>query len=142
MPLAAHLALAVAAKPSYNREATNRRKVPAERHAMDILLKALAGAAVTALVSYLAKKGSVLPGIVPLFPTFGLIALYLVGTEGDTAGFRQACVASAKTIPAYLVFLGVCYLASTRLGFRSAMLLGLAGWMVAVAAAFALPRLL
>jgi membrane protein GlpM len=29
-----------------------------------------------------------LPGILPLFPTFALIALPIVGAKGDTTGFR------------------------------------------------------
>ncbi len=50
---------------------------------MDILWKSLIGGVVTGLIVWLSKKGSVLPGILPLFPTFGLIALYIIGTKGD-----------------------------------------------------------
>jgi uncharacterized membrane protein (GlpM family) len=39
-----------------------------------------------------------------LFPTFARIALLVVGAKHDTAGFREACVAGAKTVPAYLAF--------------------------------------
>jgi membrane protein GlpM len=66
----------------------------------------------------------------PLFPTFALIALLVVGAKGDNAGFREACVAGAKTIPAYLAFLGVCYLVVDRIDYRLALLGGLAAWLV------------
>jgi membrane protein GlpM len=54
------------------------------------------------------KRGNTPPGILPLFPTFALIALLIVGAKGDNTGFRAACIAGAKTIPAYLAFLAVC----------------------------------
>jgi uncharacterized membrane protein (GlpM family) len=40
--------------------------------------------------------------------------LLIVGAKGDTAGFRQACIAGAKTIPACLAFPAVCYFAVDR----------------------------
>lgn len=107
---------------------------------MDILWKSVVGALMTALIAWLAKKGNTLPGIIPLFPTFGLIALYLVGVKGDPAGFRQVCVASMKTIPAYLAFVGVCYLVGEKTDFRIALVLGLGVWFVAALAVFLVPR--
>jgi uncharacterized membrane protein (GlpM family) len=56
-----------------------------------------------------------LPGILPLSWAFALIALLIVGAKGDGAGFREACLAGAKTIPAHLAFLAVCYFAIGRL---------------------------
>ena len=68
---------------------------------MDIVWKGLVGGLMTALIAWLAKQGNVLPGILPLFPTLTLIALYIVGTKGDAGGFQQACAAALKTVPAY-----------------------------------------
>jgi len=48
------------------------------------------------------------------FPTSALIALLVIGAKGDSAGFRETCIADAKTIPAYLAFLGVCHLTAGR----------------------------
>jgi uncharacterized membrane protein (GlpM family) len=76
---------------------------------MDIVWKAIVGGLVTAAIALLSRRGNVLPGILPLFPTFAVIALLLVGAKGDHAGFREACMAGAKTIPAYLAFLAVCF---------------------------------
>ena len=62
-----------------------------------------------------------LPGILPLAPTFAVIALIAVAQKGSDDGFRTTCLAGAKTIPAYLVFLATCYLLIGRVitGLRS-----------------------
>lgn len=109
---------------------------------MDVLWKGLIGGLVTALIVLASKRGNVLPGILPLAPTFAIIALLAVGSKGDPAGFRAACLAGAKTIPAYLVFLGGCYLLIDRVDYRLAILGGLAAWLAAALAIFLGPKLL
>lgn len=86
------------------------------------------------------KKGEVLPGILPLAPTFAIIALLAVGAKGDPEGFRTACLASAKTMPAYLLFLGVCWLLAGRVDYRLAILGGLAAWLVVAFLIFVAPQ--
>jgi uncharacterized membrane protein (GlpM family) len=71
---------------------------------MDIVRTGIAGGLVTAAIVFLSRRGIMLPGILPLFPTFALIALLIVGAKGDDSGFREACLAGARTIPAYLAF--------------------------------------
>src|SRR5437588_736287 len=97
---------------------------------MDIVWKGVAGGLMTAAIVWLSKRGNTLPGILPLFPTFGLIALLIVGAKNDDAGFRQACIAGAKTIPAYLAFLAVCYFAVDRIDYRIARIGGIAAWFI------------
>ncbi|MGA7993578.1 MAG: GlpM family protein, partial [Bradyrhizobium sp.] len=97
---------------------------------MDMVWKGIAGGLVTAAIVFLSRRGNTLPGILPLFPTFALIALLIVGAKGDDAGFREACLAGAKTIPAYLAFLAVCYFAAGRVDYRIALLGGLAAWFI------------
>jgi uncharacterized membrane protein (GlpM family) len=63
---------------------------------MDMIWKGIAG---------LSRRSD---GILPLSPAIALIALLIVGAKGDGAGFREACLAGAKTIPTYLAFLAVC----------------------------------
>jgi uncharacterized membrane protein (GlpM family) len=94
----------------------------------------------TALVAWLSTKGNVLPGIVPLFPTLTLITLYIVGGKGDPHGFQETCLATLKTLPAYLVFVVICYLSIKKVGFRAALLLGLGGWSAAALLVFLVPR--
>ncbi len=107
---------------------------------MDILWKSLVGAVVTAIIAWAAKQGDVLPGIVPLFPTFTLIALVAVGTKGTPQGFQQTCVAAMKTFPAYAVFLLMSYLLIPRFGYRLTLALALGAWLFIVAAMFLGPR--
>ncbi|CDX11181.1 conserved membrane hypothetical protein [Mesorhizobium sp. ORS 3324] len=89
---------------------------------MEIVWKGMVGGLVTALIVWASKRGSVLPGIMPLAPTFAVIALLAVGSKGNMAGFREACFAAFKTIPAYLAFLGACGLFTERLDYRPAVL--------------------
>ena len=49
---------------------------------MDIVWKGVVGGLVTALIVWLSKRGNVLPGILPLAPTFAVIALLAVGAKG------------------------------------------------------------
>jgi membrane protein GlpM len=107
---------------------------------MDIVWKGIVGGLVTAAIVWLSRRGNTLPGILPLFPTFALIALLIVGAKHDNAGFRQACIAGAKTIPAYLAFLAVCYLAVDRVDYRIALLGGLAAWFIVALGIFLAPR--
>lgn len=108
----------------------------------DVLWKGFLGGIVTALIVLASKRGAVLPGILPLAPTFAVIALLAVGSRGDGAGFKTACLAGAKTIPAYLVFLAACYGLADRLDYRLAILGGLAAWLAAALAIFLVPRVL
>ena len=109
---------------------------------MDVVWKGLLGGLVTALIVLASKRGNVLPGILPLAPTFAIIALLAVGAKGEAGGFRQACLAGAKTIPAYLVFLAGCYLLIDKVDYRLAILGGLAAWLVVALLIFLGPKLL
>jgi len=107
---------------------------------MDIVWKGVVVGLITAAIVWLSRRGTTLPGILPLFPTFALIALLIVGAKGDTPGFREACLAGAKTLPAYLAFLAVCYLMAGRFDYRVAVAGGLAAWLVVAVAIFLAPR--
>lgn len=109
---------------------------------VDVLWKGLVGGLVTMAIVLASKRGNILPGILPLAPTFAIIALLAVGAKGEAGGFAQACLAGAKTIPAYLVFLAVAYALSGQTDYRLAILGGLAAWLVAALAIFLGPRLL
>jgi membrane protein GlpM len=107
---------------------------------MDIVWKGIVGGLMTAAIVFLSKRGNTLPGILPLFPTFALIALLIVGAKNDSAGFREACLAGARTIPAYLAFLAICYFAIDRVDYRLALLGGLLAWFVVALGVFFAPR--
>jgi membrane protein GlpM len=107
---------------------------------MEMLWKGVVGGLMTAAIVWLSRRGNTLPGILPLFPTFALIALLIVGAKNDNGGFREACIAGAKTIPAYLGFLAVCYFAVGHVDYRLALLAGLAAWLILAMAIFLAPR--
>jgi uncharacterized membrane protein (GlpM family) len=107
---------------------------------MDVVWKGILGGLITALIVWLSKRGNTLPGILPLFPTFGVIALLVVGAKGSPAGVREACLASAKTIPAYLAFLAACYATIGTIDYRLAVLAGLTLWLAVALAVFWGPR--
>jgi uncharacterized membrane protein (GlpM family) len=104
---------------------------------MDMVWKGIVGGLVTAAIVWLSRRGNTLPGILPLFPIFAVIALLIVGAKHDTSGFRQACIAGAKTIPA---FLAVCYFAIGHVDYRLALLGGLAAWFIVALGIFLAPR--
>jgi membrane protein GlpM len=103
---------------------------------LDIIWKGIVGGMLTALIAFLSKRGNTLPGILPLFPTFAIIALAIVGAKGEAVGFREACMAGAKTVPAYLAFLGVCYLTIGSIDYRLAIAAGVAAWLVVILISF------
>ena len=109
---------------------------------MDVVWKGMLGGLVTALIVLASKRGDIPPGILPLAPTFAVIALLAVGAKGDPTAFKDACLAGAKTIPAYLVFLAACYLLIDRVDYRLAIVGGLGAWLAAALAVFLAPRLL
>ncbi|MGX5831348.1 GlpM family protein [Mesorhizobium sp. 43Arga] len=88
------------------------------------------------------QTGNVLPGIPPLAPTFAVIALLAVGAKGDAGDFRYACLAGMKTIPAYLAFLGACWLFIDKVDYCLAVASGIAVWLAAALAIFLAPRYL
>ena len=96
---------------------------------MDVLWKGAVGGLLTALIVVASKKGNVLPGILPLVPIFAVITLLAVGSKGDPGGFRTACLAIGTTLPAYAVFLVVCYLLSGKLDYRLAIVGGMGAWL-------------
>ena len=104
--------------------------------------KALLGGLVTALIVLASKRGNVLPGILPLAPTFAVIGLLAVGSKNDPAGFKTACLAGVKTIPAYLIFLAASYFLIDRMDYWLAIVGGLAAWLVAAVVIFVDPRFL
>src|SRR3954462_14668423 len=58
---------------------------------MDVVWKGLLGGLVTALIVLASKRGNILPGILPLAPTFAVIALLAAGAKGDPVQGRLPC---------------------------------------------------
>ena len=95
---------------------------------MDILWKGLTGGLVTAFMAWNAKRGTLLPGIIPLFPPFAIIALFVVGRDRSASSFRQVTISGMKTLPAHFAFSLASYLAISHLDYRLAILIGIVCW--------------
>ena len=89
---------------------------------MGLLIKGLLGALVVVLIGVLAKtKNYAIAGLVPLFPTFALIAHYIVASERGIEALRATIVFGMWSILPYFIYLlSLWYF--TGAGRRSGML--------------------
>ncbi|MER0239087.1 GlpM family protein [Fulvimarina sp. MAC8] len=106
----------------------------------EFVWKGIVGGILTALIVIASKKGDVLPGILPLAPTFAIIALIAVGAKGDPAGFRTTALAGMKTIPAYFTFLLVAWYLVSRFDYKIAIIGGMVAWFAVVGLIFYITR--
>lgn len=73
---------------------------------MGLVIKAALGALVVVLIGLLAKtKNYYIAGLIPLFPTFALIAHYIVASERGIEALRTTIVFSMWSIIPYFVYL-------------------------------------
>ena len=73
---------------------------------MALLLKAALGALVVVLIGLLAKtKNYYIAGLIPLFPTFALIAHYIVASERGIDALRTTIVFGMWSIIPYFIYL-------------------------------------
>ncbi|PKH24220.1 hypothetical protein CIG19_07215 [Enterobacterales bacterium CwR94] len=73
---------------------------------MGLFLKAVLGAAIVVLISFLSKtRNYYIAGLVPLFPTFALIAHAIVASERGTDALRQTILFGMWSIIPYFVYL-------------------------------------
>jgi uncharacterized membrane protein (GlpM family) len=76
----------------------------------DYSWKAFIGAAIVIIIQLISQsKNYYVAGLVPLFPTFGMIAYYIVGTEHPTSDLKAAIVFGMFSILPYLIYLITLY---------------------------------
>ena len=101
---------------------------------VSLFLKCLLGAAAVLLIALLSKSRSFfIAGLVPLFPTFALIAHYIVGAERSAADLRITALFGLYSLIPYAVYLGVVYWASVRQPLGATLLLATGCWVIAAA---------
>lgn len=82
---------------------------------ISLLGRALIGAAVVLLISLLARtKSYFVAGLVPLFPTFALIAHVIVGTERGPSELRTTAVFGLWSLIPYAAYLITVYFLTGR----------------------------
>ena len=99
---------------------------------MGLFLKAAIGALVVVLIGMLSKtKNYYIAGLVPLFPTFALIAHYIVGSERSVEALRTTIIFGIWAVIPYLVYLVSLWFLLGVLRLQPALLAAVGCWVVA-----------
>lgn len=86
-----------------------------DRNLMSLFIKALMGACVVVLMAFLAKsKNYYIAGLVPLFPTFALIAHTIVGLERGPVALKETALFGIFSIIPYFAYLLSVYLLADK----------------------------
>lgn len=102
---------------------------PHGKSAMSLLIKAILGAAIVVLIGILAKtRHYYIAGVIPLFPTFALIAHYIVGTERCTEALRATILFGIWSIILYLIYLISLYYFTASMKLPLALLSAVVCW--------------
>ncbi|ATB64369.1 GlpM family protein [Pseudomonas mosselii] len=99
---------------------------------MDLVFKAALGAGVVVLLAILAKtRNYYIAGLVPLFPTFALIAHYIVGKGRSLADLKSTILFGMWSIIPYFVYLATLYLLVERMRLEASLALATVAWLAA-----------
>ncbi|TFY93277.1 GlpM family protein [Pseudomonas nabeulensis] len=99
---------------------------------MDLALKAALGAAMVVLLAMLAKtKNYYIAGLVPLFPTFALIAHYIVGKGRSVEDLKTTIVFGMWSVIPYFVYLVALYVMVDRMRLEASLAVATVAWLIA-----------
>ena len=97
-----------------------------------LFLKCLLGALAVLVIALLSRSRSFfIAGLVPLFPTFALIAHYIVGSERSAADLRTTALFGLWSLIPYAVYLMMVYWLSLRLSLAMTLSAATLAWAVA-----------
>jgi membrane protein GlpM len=97
---------------------------------MSLFLKCLLGAAAVLVIALLSRSRSFyIAGLVPLFPTFALIAHCIVGVERDAAALRLTALFGLWSLLPYAVYLLTVYWLSVELPLTATLALATTAWV-------------
>lgn len=100
-----------------------------------LFLKSLLGAAAVLIIALLSRsKSFYIAGLVPLFPTFALIAHAIVGAERGMTDLRTTALFGLWSLLPYAIYLLAVYWLSTRLALAPTLITATLAWVVAAAA--------
>lgn len=95
-----------------------------------LFLKCLLGAAAVMMIALLSKsKNFFIAGLVPLFPTFALIAHYIVGSERSMEELRVTALFGLYSLLPYASYLLAVYYFSYRFSLVNTLTIATAVWM-------------
>jgi membrane protein GlpM len=99
-----------------------------------LFLKCLAGALAVLLISFASQsRYFVLAGLVPLFPTFALIAHVVVGTAQSAHALQMTALFGLWSIVPYAAYLLTVYGLSARLSLAATLVSAALVWIIVAA---------
>ncbi|HAS8193474.1 TPA: GlpM family protein [Vibrio vulnificus] len=97
-----------------------------------LFLKSLLGAAAVVIIALLSKsKNFYIAGLVPLFPTFALIAHFIVGSERSMEDLRQTALFGLWSLLPYAAYLAAVYYFSYRFSLVTTLSAATVIWLMA-----------
>jgi membrane protein GlpM len=102
---------------------------------ISLFLKCMLGAAAVLVIALLSRtKNFYVAGLVPLFPTFALIAHYIIGAERGANDLRMTALFGLWSLIPYAVYLLTVYWLSVLFPLATTLALATAAWTVAASA--------
>ncbi|MDV8151522.1 GlpM family protein [Acinetobacter pittii] len=99
-----------------------------------LFLKCMLGAGVVLIISILSKsKAFYIAGLVPLFPTFALIAHVIVYQQKGAEALQKTALFGLWSLIPYAIYLVAVYVLATRVSMWSCLGLATLFWVVAAA---------
>ncbi|MFV5630999.1 GlpM family protein [Acinetobacter oleivorans] len=99
-----------------------------------LFLKCMLGAGVVLIISVLSKsKAFYIAGLVPLFPTFALIAHVIVYQQKGAEALQKTALFGLWSLIPYAIYLVAVYVLATRMSMWSCLGLATLCWVVAAA---------
>ena len=96
-----------------------------------LFIKCLIGAVTVLIIALLSRtKVFFIAGLVPLFPTFALIAHYIVGTERSMEQLRLTALFGLWSLIPYAAYLGAVYVLSLRYSLAVTLIGAIGVWIV------------
>ncbi len=97
-----------------------------------LFLKCMLGAGVVLIISILSKsKAFYIAGLVPLFPTFALIAHVIVYQQKGAEALQKTALFGLWSLIPYAIYLVAVYVLATRMSMWSCLGLATLCWVVA-----------
>lgn len=101
---------------------------------LSLFLKSLLGAAAVLVIAFFSKsRVFYIAGLVPLFPTFALIAHVIVAQEKGAEALRQTALFGIWSLIPYFIYLLLVYLLAERLSLWGCLGAAGLGWVAAAA---------
>ncbi|MEN8343829.1 GlpM family protein [Acinetobacter baumannii] len=99
-----------------------------------LFLKCMLGAGVVIIISILSKsKAFYIAGLVPLFPTFALIAHVIVFQQKGAEALQKTALFGLWSLIPYAIYLAAVYVLATRMSMWSCLGVVTLCWVVAAA---------